>query len=294
MIIFAHPRAQGRLPCGAGIAFHFTGATSKMTIRTTLAAALMLAIGCGAANAEFKDITVDGQTITKSSQTRLAHEALMAGGDPHAAVKPGFEDDIRQLVIERTVLANAARRQGLDKKADVREEIRDQGDTILARHAVTAYADAHPVSEADAKAEYGKRKAKYGDTEVQLDHILVATKEEAAKIIAELKKGGDFGKLAAEKSLDRMSAENGGELPWTSPNSFTPDLAKAVKGLKKGELCKEPVASPAGFHVVKLADTRAAKFPSYDDMQVEITRDLLQERIRAWVNEEIAKAKVVK
>lgn len=265
-----------------------------MTFRTTLAAAIVLAIGCGTANAEFKDISVDSQTITKSSQVRLAQEAIMASEDPHAAIKPGFEDSIRQLIIERTVLANAARKQGLDKKADVQEEICDQGDAILARHAVTAYADAHPVSESDAKAEYDKRKAKYGDTEVQIKHILVATKEDAAKLIAELKKGADFGKLADEKSLDRMSAENGGEVPWTSPNSFTPELSKAVKGLKKGQLCQEPVASPAGFHVVKLADTRAAKFPSYDSMKAEINRDLLQERIRTWVNEEIAKAKVVK
>jgi hypothetical protein len=88
-----------------------------MTIRTALAAFLMLSIGCGAANAEFRDITVDGQTITKAAQERLAREAVRVSGNPQATERPGFEDDIRRLAVERAVLANAARRQGLDRKA---------------------------------------------------------------------------------------------------------------------------------------------------------------------------------
>jgi peptidyl-prolyl cis-trans isomerase C len=278
-----------------------------MTIRTALAAFLMLSIGCGAANAEFRDITVDGQTITKAAQERLAREAVRVSGNPQATERPGFEDDIRRLAVERAVLANAARRQGLDRKADVQEEIRrkvnketdgpeeirDKVETILANRAVNAYASAHPVTEAEAKAEYERRRAAFRVTEVQVDHILVATREEAEKIIAELEKGADFGRLAKEKSLDRASAGDGGAISWRPADDFTPELAEAVKGLRKGELCREPIPSPAGFHVVKLAGTRAAKFPSFGETEAAIMLGLLRERVSAWVNGEVARAKVV-
>jgi peptidyl-prolyl cis-trans isomerase C len=247
-----------------------------MTIRTALAALLMLSIGCGAASAEFRDITVDGQTITKAAQKRLAQEAVRVSGNPRAPERPGFEDDIRRLAVERAVLANAARRQGLDRKADVQEEIRrkvnketdgpeeirDKVETIPANRAVNAYANAHPVTEAEAKAEYERRRAAFRVTEVQVDHILVATREEAAKIIAELEKGRRFRQARRGKvARPRVRRGRRRHCPGGRPTTSRPS-SPAVKGLKKGELCKEPVPSPAGFHVVKLADTTRSSRPT--------------------------------
>ena len=45
--------------------------------------------------------------------------------------------------------------------------------------------------------------------EVKVAHILVKTEKEATDIIAELKKGTDFAKLAKDKSIDKGSAVPG-------------------------------------------------------------------------------------
>ena len=45
-------------------------------MKTTIAAALALALASGAAMAEFKDFTVNGQLVTKAQQEALASEAL--------------------------------------------------------------------------------------------------------------------------------------------------------------------------------------------------------------------------
>ena len=76
------------------------------------------------------------------------------------------------------------------------------------------------------------------------------TQDEAKQIIDQINKGASFAKIAAEKSLDEESKDRGGILDWTSASVFTGQLSSAIMGLKKGEMDKAPVQSPAGFHVV--------------------------------------------
>ena len=48
--------------------------------------------------------------------------------------------------------------------------------------------------------------------QVRASHIMVATKEEADAVVARLKAGEDFAKVAAEVSLDDGSSADGGDL----------------------------------------------------------------------------------
>jgi parvulin-like peptidyl-prolyl isomerase len=75
--------------------------------------------------------------------------------------------------------------------------------------------------------------AKYANapvaTEYNAAHILVATREEADAIKAELDAGADFATLAAERSTDGAAA-NGGDLGWFGPGAdgfrLAPDPAQ--------------------------------------------------------------------
>jgi parvulin-like peptidyl-prolyl isomerase len=85
--------------------------------------------------------------------------------------------------------------------------------------------------------------------EIKASHILVKTKEEAEEIIKELKDGGDFAKIAKEKS-ECPSKQNGGDLGYFGKGAMVPEFEKAAFALKVGEISK-PVQTKFGWHVIK-------------------------------------------
>ncbi len=106
--------------------------------------------------------------------------------------------------------------------------------------------------------------------EVNARHILVKTEEEAKAIIAQLQRGADFSKLAAEKSIDPAGKDTGGDLGWFTKDQMVPEFANAAFALKKGEFTKTPVKTRFGWHIIKLVDRRPAAPPSFEDVKQQI------------------------
>lgn len=66
---------------------------------------------------------------------------------------------------------------------------------------------------------------------------MVKDEKQAKDLIYLIGVGEDMGKIAREKSLDKATAKNGGELPFTNVNNFAiPNLGSVSLLLKKGEL----------------------------------------------------------
>jgi peptidyl-prolyl cis-trans isomerase C len=153
------------------------------------------------------------------------------------------------------------------------------------------YVKKNPVKDAEIKAEYDKAKAANGDKEYHARHILVATEKEATDIIAKLKGGAKFEELA-KQSKDTGSAANGGDLDWASPSNFVKPFSDAMVALKDGQITEKPVQSQYGYHVIKLEGSRAAKFPSMEEVKGQIEQGLTQRKIAAYRDELVKKAKV--
>ena len=87
---------------------------------------------------------------------------------------------------------------------------------------------------------------------IRVQHILVATKEDAEKILARLKKGEDFAVLAVEYSTC-PSKKNGGDLGLFGRNEMVKPFEEAAFALKVGEVSK-PVETEFGWHLIKRID----------------------------------------
>jgi peptidyl-prolyl cis-trans isomerase SurA len=113
-----------------------------------------------------------------------------------------------------------------------------------------------------------------GAAEVNLSHIVVRVPEQATpdqlmrigaraqNALDQLRKGDDFAKVAASFS-DAPDALSGGVMGMRPLDRLPALYADAAKKLKPGQL-SEVLRSPAGFHIVKLIETRgssAAKAP---------------------------------
>lgn len=203
------------------------------------------------------------------------------------------EESIRDSLVNMELLAQEARRKGLDKGPSVLAAIEFQTKELLGQAAIEDFARSNPISEDLVRSEYDKAKAKAGTTEYRPRHILVPTEKEARALITKLTTGkkAKFEDLAKSASKD-SSANNGGDLGWILPANLVPEFAAAMTKLKKGEITKEPVQTPFGWHVIKMEDSRKLDFPEFDKLKGRIAGQLQQLQLRKFVQELRATARV--
>lgn len=139
-----------------------------------------------------------------------------------------------------------------------------------------------PVTDAEIAAYYEDHKAQYLDEERRrVAHILVeagddtdAAKAQAEAILAEIKSGADFAKLAEEKSADAVSAELGGDLDWIERDMMDPAFDEAAFGLSNVGDVSDVVETEFGFHIIKLTDLQQKQVKTLEQMQAEIRATL--------------------
>lgn len=250
------------------------------------AAALLIA---GAANAELKAFKVNGETVTVAEQKAIYDRAVQAG----QPAGEGLERQVKNLLIQQTVLLLEANKAKIANKPDVKRAIENSRDQILIQGLAQDWAQKNPVSEADLKKAYDQDKAAYGDTEYQVRHILVKTEDQAKNLISRLNKGADFGKLAQEFSEDTGNKGQGGLLGWVVPRSFVPAFGASFTALKPGEIAQSPIRTQFGFHVVKLEAKRKAElYPSYESQKPVIRNALANQKVQMHFQALIKKANV--
>ena len=259
-------------------------------LKTSRLAALLIAgaIISAPAFAQSKTFaTVNGQAIPQSVYDAFVAEQK-AQGTPDT---PELQNAVKEELIRREILAQEAKKKGLDKKGNIQGQVELAKQAVLIRAFLSDYVAAHPISEAQLKAEYDVIKTNLGTTEYKARHILVADEEEAKGIIAKLDKGEKFSELA-KVSKDPGSKDKGGELGWSSPNSYVKPFGEALAKLKKNEYTKTPVKSDFGFHVIMLEDSRPANPPPFDQVKPQMQQRASQQQIETLVKELRSKAKV--
>jgi peptidyl-prolyl cis-trans isomerase C len=257
---------------------------SKNTL-ALLAALSIIAPAQAAENAA----TVNGKPIKQSLVDYISKDAAEHG----QKVDDNVRDVIMSKLISSELVIQEAQRAGLDKQPDyqAREELTRR--ELLVNTYLQDYLKKNPVSEADTKAAYEKYKSELGDKEYSARHILVGTEAEAKDIIAQLGKGGDFAKIAKEKSKDPGSKEKGGDLGWFSLAGMVKPFGDAVTALKKGSTTSDPVQTQFGWHVIKLDDVRDMKAPPYDKVKEGLQKQLSQRQLEKMLTDLRAKAKIV-
>ena len=224
-------------------------------------------------------LSVNGVQIPKAYQDAMNRERE-ATGQP---TTPEVANAIRDELINREILSQAARKKGLDRDATVSAQMDMARQAVLIRAFFDDYIKANPVTDAQLKANYDSATAQMGNKEYKARHILVETEDEAKTIIANLGRGESFEKLAKEKSKDPGSKENGGDLDWSPASRYVPEFGNALKALAKGGLTTTPVKSPFGFHVIRLDDVRDLKVPVFEEVKENIRQRAQQEQVSALV-----------
>ena len=233
-------------------------------------------------------LSVNGVLIPNAYFDAMNRERETAGQP--ASVE--FANAMKDELVNREILSQAAKKKGLDKSPTVAAQMDMARQAVLIRAFFEDYVKANPISDVQLKADYDKYVVQLGDKEFKVRHILVDKEDDAKAIIASLKRGETFEKLAKEKSKDTGSKDNGGDLDWAPAGRYVPEFATAVKAQAKGQLSETPVKTPFGYHVIRVDDSRAMKVPSFDEVKDKFRQQAQQEQVAALVQDLRGKAKI--
>jgi parvulin-like peptidyl-prolyl isomerase len=231
------------------------------------------------------------------------YAATLERMDPFERLRYQSPDRRKQLLdelVDMELLADEARRRGLDKQPETQERVRQMlRDELLAqvRAAVPAPND---VSEADARRYYEEHRDDFREPERRrVAHIALGSEVEAKAVLekALTATSADWGKLVAEKSRDprgktaatlppELAGDLGivgppGQARGENPNVPEPLRAAVFEIDKLGGVLPRPIAFGGTFHVVRLTGKTDARDRTFADAERTIRVALVQERIRA-------------
>jgi len=232
--------------------------------------------------------TVNGKAVPASRSDAIVKHMVAQGQKDTPQLRAMVKDEL----IMREILLQEAGKKGLTGSTEVKEQIENARQMIIINALRSEYIKAHPVTDAEVKAEYDRVKKLAGDTDYKVRHILVATEAEAKDIISKLNGGASFEDLAKKLSKDTGSAANGGDLDWGTPGKYVKPFSDAMVKLSKGQITETPVKTEFGYHVIKMEDTRPSKFPPLEEIKPQVAKSVMEGKLKKYHESLIKNAKI--
>jgi peptidyl-prolyl cis-trans isomerase C len=146
------------------------------------------------------------------------------------------------------------------------------------------------ITPAELSQYYEQHKEEFQHPDlVRTSHILIlvkagATQEQetmakqrAEELLARVKKGEDFAKLAKENSMDPASASQGGDVGLVPKGQLTPEYEEVAFSLPPGGI-SNVVRSQFGFHIIKVTDKKKEGLATLDESRAELTEFLKRQK----------------
>ncbi len=147
------------------------------------------------------------------------------------------------------------------------------------------------IDESEIKTFFDENEDKFTiGTQIKASHILVKDEELANSIHEKISKGENFEKLAREHSIDKGSAEKGGDLGYFGQGKMVPEFERAALSLKPGEVSK-PVKTRFGTHIIKLFDIKKGDPANFEQTKVSIQKQLMVQKRKTLFDSYVEKLK---
>ena len=197
---------------------------------------------------------------------------------------------IDALFVNR-VLAERARKEGIDKDPLVRRRMEQVAEAYLAQKYLEVIENRTPMPNLDIRAEelYKADPKRFTDPPTaSVSHLVVGLQGRSPEMAlarareahAKIKAGAAFGDVAREYTDDPQFIRHKGDLGFVKETELEPTIAKAIFSMKPGEL-SEPLVTRGGVHVVRVnarKDGGPKRFATVKDMLVEEEREKLRKR----------------
>jgi parvulin-like peptidyl-prolyl isomerase len=228
---------------------------AKFTQQMALSTDQLLAMEFGKRNPDVNIPKEEVDAYANAHKTDFENDFKAVNEGRKQAATDEMKEQQRGMWAELKIRAERARKAGLDKDSGVLAQIKFGRANVLAN----LYANSLQEKFKPTDAERKKYIAEHPEADLE------KLKEKAQGILDRIKKGEDFIKLADEFTEDGGRGR-GGDLPWFASDGTIADgggkmddeFTRATFALQKGEVSKELVKTPFGFHIIRVDDRRMA------------------------------------
>jgi len=238
------------------------------------AAALTL-VGCGLGRDSSGDnqgeadpivaATVNGRPIYVEDVRNFAVTMGMLGETEDIDANSGAFDLALEELIRIRLFAMEAEARGIDRRADVRRQIENARERVLAA-SIYEEIDARATDPENIERLYRDNASRLGQgEEVHLRHIVFPTREAADQAKRRLDQGERFEVIAFEQN----TSGDGGDLGFRSLNDLTPTMRQEVESTTIGNLIG-PIQLQDQWHIFQLVDRRAVGVQSLETIRPQI------------------------
>ncbi len=205
---------------------------------------------------------VDGREVTQSDLYELLQSIGQNANQFQDA--EGQKQLVNELVMQE-LLYSEALAKGLDQDAEYKNALMHMQKTLLKQYALNKLLTSVTVTDEEARAYFDAHSALFKKPETaRASHILVSSKEEAEKILGEIKAGADF-KEAAAKYSSCPSKNAGGDLGEFTRGRMVPEFDAAVFNMAPGEITG-PVQTQFGYHLIQLDSLTKDDAPDFSEV----------------------------
>ena len=253
----------------------------NLIIVAVMVAFLVILAGTACAADEKPVVTVGGEKVGEQEMVNLlVLQSGVSRGMARLVLAQTTLEQRQQLanqVVMSLILSQAAMMKGLHLDEDVALTLRWNRANTLAQAYVNKVAANWSLHREDLEKYYEAHKEDYVVPEsAHVRHILTSTKEEASRVLLEVMVDPSaFPEVARAKSIDRGSAQNGGDLGWVTPGQTVPAFDKLVFSMKENSI-KGPVESRFGWHVVQVLEREPAHQQSFEEALPQLQQDIQQ------------------
>ena len=120
-----------------------------------------------------------------------------------------------------------------------------------------------------------------------------AAKAKAQGIVAQLRNGEDFGKLAMANSEDPSSAGTGGDMGWVNMGQTVEPFEKAIFSIPLNTISDPIKTAEYGYHIVKVTERRAESFLPFEEVKTELASVVAQDKAKEIGRAEMTRLQTV-
>ncbi len=217
--------------------------------------------------------TVNGKEITQATVMQFLNDL-----GPQTAMQFQSPEGIKKVVeelINQEMLYLDAEANNLKDEDEFKAQLEKFKEGLLKQYAVNKLLMNVDVTEDEMKDFFEKNKDTFNTQEsITSAHILVETKEEADKIIKEMKEDGKSFEQAAKEYSSCPSKDQGGSLGESTRGNMVPEFEDVAFEMEVGTV-SEPVKTEFGYHIIKLYDKKEASESKLEDVKDQVRSQAL-------------------
>ncbi|VVM07018.1 putative parvulin-type peptidyl-prolyl cis-trans isomerase [Methylacidimicrobium cyclopophantes] len=228
--------------------------------------------------------SVNGVEIRQSEVRNALAGAGITNPNPEA------ERNAINALIQQELLVQEAYKRELEQSSEVKAAVAEATRKILANAALRQHLQRRKLTDEELRKRYDQAVASLPKREYRLRHVVTETRSEAAVLLDRLRSGVNFS-ILARRSLDKATADRGGEVGWQSAQTLPTSALALVEKLAPGQI-GGPILSGNGWEVIQLLEVRPVKVPTFAEAKLQLQQQIEQESAQQLVQQLAASAQI--